>query len=205
MSGCRRARVRGSVFDFDLIRQNVTARQAAERYGLKFGRNGRALCPWHDDHTPDLRFYDESATCFCFACHAGGDAVALTAQLFGLSMADAARKVVSDFRLDIPADAPRPVGPTAAELRRSELQREEERWTFLCDVVREADERLRRVTPENIPDDFDAIVAARARADLELEQMWEETRNVRNKVTTRPIHGGKEPATRAGSSDRYRS
>ena len=43
---------------FELVRQEVTAEDVARLYGLKFGRNGRAVCPWHSDHHPDLRFYE---------------------------------------------------------------------------------------------------------------------------------------------------
>lgn len=158
---------------FDLIRSKVSARAAAEHYGLKFGRNGRALCPWHDDHRPDLKFYDRTASCYCFACGAGGDAVALTAQLFGLSMKDAAAKICADFDLHLDMQAPRAVGPSIAEQRREKQKAERERWSFLCDVIREADELLARATPETISPDFDEIIAARARADIELCQIWD--------------------------------
>lgn len=80
---------------FERIRERVTARDAAAMYGLEIGRSGRARCPWHDDKHPDLAFYDER--CYCHACHEGGDAVALTAKLYGLTPLDAARKVNVDF------------------------------------------------------------------------------------------------------------
>lgn len=57
---------------FDAVRDGVTAEAAAHFYGLQFGRNGRAVCPWHDDHSPDLAFYDGGARCYCHACHGGG-------------------------------------------------------------------------------------------------------------------------------------
>ena len=76
------------------------------------------LCPWHDDHRPDLAFYGER--CYCHACHQGGDAVALTARLHGLTMAEAARKINADFRLGLDLDAPaKPAGPTEAQRRRA--------------------------------------------------------------------------------------
>ena len=84
---------------FDAVRNAVTAEETARAYGLAFGRNGRALCPWHADTHPDLAFYDGGARCYCHACHAGGDSIALTAQLFGLSPLEAARKLNADFHL----------------------------------------------------------------------------------------------------------
>jgi len=158
--------------DFDAIREAVSARDVAERYGLQFGRNGRAVCPWHADHNPDLRFYPDTGTCYCFACHNGGDAVALTAQIFGLSMSDAAAKVCADFGLNLADRAAPRVGPTKQQLRAEKLARERKRWGFLCEVVREADALLAAVSPDAIPADFDRVLEARNRADLELEQLW---------------------------------
>ena len=34
---------------FRVVKDNVTARQVAEYYGMKIGRNGMACCPFHDD------------------------------------------------------------------------------------------------------------------------------------------------------------
>ena len=34
---------------FEVVKENVTARQAAEAYGLKVGRTGMACCPFHSD------------------------------------------------------------------------------------------------------------------------------------------------------------
>lgn len=162
---------------FDVIGSHVTARAAAELYGLHIVRGGRALYPWHDDHNPDLAFY--GARCYCHACHAGGDAVALTAQLHGLSMWKAAQKINADFRLGLNLDAPtRPTGPP--EMQRRQVQREldQRRWGVLCEVVREADARLRTLDGEgekawNNPR-FIAALEARSRANLALDNLWTE-------------------------------
>lgn len=37
---------------FEVVKENVTARQAAEAYGLKVGRTGMACCPFHSDKPP---------------------------------------------------------------------------------------------------------------------------------------------------------
>jgi len=155
---------------FSAIRARVSARDAAEVYGLRFGRNGRAVCPWHEDHNPDLRFYDDGR-CYCFACHAGGDAVALTAQIFGLSMGEAARKVCDDFHLDgntLNAQKPQEKPPKRPDGRAA--------WGFLCDVVHEADTRLEDFSRESAWEnpDFRKILEARTDADTELNQLWEE-------------------------------
>ena len=160
---------------FELVRQEVTAEAAARLYGLKFGQNGRAVCPWHDDHRPDLRFYDDG-TCYCFACHAGGDAIALTEQIFSLTPKAAAERLRQDFHLDQPiSDRPDPTATAKAKQRRDERESERKRWGFLCDVVRQADAELRRFNPETAWDNprFVAVLKAMARADEQLNIMWE--------------------------------
>ena len=63
---------------FEIVKENVTARQAAEAYGLKVGRTGMACCPFHSDKSPSMKL-DERY--YCFGCGATGDAVDLTAKL----------------------------------------------------------------------------------------------------------------------------
>ena len=40
---------------FEIVKENVTARQAAEAYGLKVGRTGMACCPFHSDKSPSMK------------------------------------------------------------------------------------------------------------------------------------------------------
>ena len=79
---------------FEAVKQNVTTRQAAELYGVRVGRNGMAVCPFHNDKNPsmkvDKRFH-------CFACQADGDTVDFVSRLFGLPSKEAAMKIADDF------------------------------------------------------------------------------------------------------------
>lgn len=84
---------------FRNVKSAVTARQAAERYGLKVNRTGMACCPFHDDRAPSLKL-DERY--YCFGCGATGDAVDLTARLLGLSSKEAALLLASDFEIPVP-------------------------------------------------------------------------------------------------------
>ena len=84
------------MIDFNLIKQHVTARQAAETYGLTVRRNGMARCPFHDDKTPSLKL-DERY--YCFGCHATGDAIDFTANFFHIGLREAAEKLAADFSL----------------------------------------------------------------------------------------------------------
>lgn len=89
---------------FEAVRSSVSARQAAEFYGLQFDRPGRkAICPWHDDRHPSLSFKGQN--CKCFACNSGGSAIDLTMHLFGLDLKGAASKLNTDFRLGLDMNA----------------------------------------------------------------------------------------------------
>ena len=55
---------------FSEIKEQLTARQAAEHYGLKVARNGMACCPFHNDKHPSMKV---DSTYHCFGCGAHGD------------------------------------------------------------------------------------------------------------------------------------
>jgi len=79
---------------FQLVKESVTARQAAEAYGLKVNRSGMCCCPFHGDLNPSMKL-DERY--YCFGCGVTGDAIDLTAKLFGINTKAAAEKVAADF------------------------------------------------------------------------------------------------------------
>ena len=93
---------------FSIVKQSVTPVQAASFYGLKVNSRGMCRCPFHDDHTPSLKLYDDHY--YCFGCGATGDVIDLVSQLFDLSPYEAAKKIAEDFGID--PDKP----PTAAAL-----------------------------------------------------------------------------------------
>ena len=88
---------------FEVVKQSVTAREAAELYGIAVGRGGMACCPFHDDRHPsmkvDTRFH-------CFGCGADGDVIDFTARLYDLSPKGAAEKLAQDFGLSYDSKAP---------------------------------------------------------------------------------------------------
>ena len=79
---------------FDAIRGKVTARQAAEYYGLKIERNGMVCCPFHNDRHPSMKVDNRF---HCFGCGADGDTIDFVARYFNLSLKDAAIKLCNDF------------------------------------------------------------------------------------------------------------
>lgn len=81
---------------FETIRANITARMAAEHYGVQVRRNGMACCPFHDDKHPSMKL---DKRYHCFGCQADGDAIDFVRNMFGLPVYEAARKLAEDFEL----------------------------------------------------------------------------------------------------------
>ena len=49
---------------FETVKQTVTTRQAAERYGLSVKQSGMTKCPFHEDHNPSMKVYDRLTLLF---------------------------------------------------------------------------------------------------------------------------------------------
>jgi DNA primase (bacterial type) len=90
---------------FEAVKQSVTTRQAAEHYGIRVGRNGMCVCPFHDDKNPsmkvDRRFH-------CFGCQADGDVIDFVSRLENISPKEAALMLAQDF--SIPYEDKEPPG-----------------------------------------------------------------------------------------------
>ena len=83
---------------FETVKNSVTAREAAERYGLQVHRNGFCTCPFHADHHPSMKV---DRRYHCFGCQADGDVIDFVGRLFNLSPKDAALKLASDFHISL--------------------------------------------------------------------------------------------------------
>ena len=79
---------------FEAVKQSVTTRQAAERYGVRVGRNGMCRCPFHADKNPsmkvDRRFH-------CFGCGADGDVIDFVSRLEQATPKEAALMLARDY------------------------------------------------------------------------------------------------------------
>ena len=89
---------------FEVVKQSVTVREAAEMYGIAVGRGGMACCPFHDDRHPSLKLNEDYF--YCFGCGATGDVTDFTARLYDLSPKEAAEKLAQDFGLSYDSKAP---------------------------------------------------------------------------------------------------
>ena len=141
---------------FEIVKENVNLREAAELYGIDVNRYGKALCPFHNDRHPSLYVADDHY--YCFACGEHGDVIAFVGKLFQLSPYDAARKLMADFHLS--PDKPPSAAALHAKRIRTEAQqlRENERLCFsiLSDyahVLRDWKVRYAPQSPAEAPDE----------------------------------------------------
>lgn len=104
---------------FSTVKTNISTIDAAERYGIEVKRNGKALCPFHNDRHPSL-FVDDDHY-HCYACGEHGDVIDFTSKLYGLSLYDAAKKLAYDF--GIMQDKPPDKILQEKQNRKSEAQR----------------------------------------------------------------------------------
>lgn len=95
---------------FETVKNSVTPRQAAERYGLSVSRSGMVKCPFHDDHKPSMKLNENYY--YCFGCGASGDVIDLTAFLCGVGKYDAAKMLAEDFGLPMAGISPMKTKPS---------------------------------------------------------------------------------------------
>ena len=89
---------------FETVKQSITIREAAERYGIEVKRGGMVCCPFHDDKNPSMKLNKEYF--YCFGCGATGDVIDMASRLYNLSPKEAAEKLAQDFGLIYDSQAP---------------------------------------------------------------------------------------------------
>ena len=107
---------------FEVVKQSVTVREAAEMYGIEVKRGGMACCPFHDDRHPSLKLNEDYF--YCFGCGATGDVIDFTARLYNLSPKEAAEKLAQDFGLAYDSKIP---------IRRTYIRQKSEAQKFMED------------------------------------------------------------------------
>ncbi len=80
---------------FEIVKENVNLREAAELYGIDVNRYGKALCPFHNDRHPSLYVADDHY--YCFACREHGDVIDFVSRLEAVSPKEAALMLAQVF------------------------------------------------------------------------------------------------------------
>ena len=142
---------------FSAVKDSVTVRDVAERFGIPVNRAGMARCVFHRDHTPsmkvDKRFH-------CFGCGADGDVIDFTARLFGLTLREAAERLAASLNeaYDAPQRAKRTHSRPLPVARRSLLQKmknyQNENYRVLCNYLRLLRDWEREYAPKREDEDW---------------------------------------------------
>ena len=112
--------------DYQEVKRQVGMRRAAEFYGYQVDRQGRCLCPFHNDKHPSMKIYPHDKGYYCFSCGSGGDIITFVSRLYGLDNGGAARKLIEDFSLPIKTE-----GLSYREMRERE-KKVRERKRLVC-------------------------------------------------------------------------
>ena len=143
---------------FEAVKQNVTTRQAAERYGIRIRRNGMAVCPFHNDKNPsmklDRRFH-------CFGCQADGDAVDFVSRLFGLPSKEAAMKIADDFGISYDSRQKPSIRPKIREPTPEQKYQQEENHCYkvLTDYFHLLREWKKKYAPKQPDEEWNPLFA----------------------------------------------
>ncbi|MCI7096951.1 MAG: CHC2 zinc finger domain-containing protein [Clostridiales bacterium] len=139
---------------YEIVKANVTVRQAAEHYGVKVQRNGMCCCPFHNDRHPSMKLNEDYF--YCFGCGAHGDVIEFTARLFGLSSLQAAKKLAYDFGIDpdkppVAVALKKPKYPLAKAFQKDEMHCQR----VLCDYLHLLEDWKERYAPSSPEDEWD--------------------------------------------------
>ena len=114
---------------YSQIKEQIGARDVAEHYGMRVGRNGMMICPFHEDTTPSMKvdkYY------YCFGCHDKGDVIRFASKLFDMTPYETALKLVEDMNLKMTSES-RPAARPEAQQNASRKHMEEQRFTQAVD------------------------------------------------------------------------
>ena len=142
---------------FQNVKYGVNCREAAERYGVSVNRQGKALCPFHNDRRPSLYVTDDHY--YCFACGAHGDVIDFAANFFDLPLYEAAQRLAADFGIN--TDRPPTKEILEKRRQRTEAQQLTENERLCFSVLSDYAHVLRDWKVRYAPQSFDEPVHAR--------------------------------------------
>ena len=62
---------------------------------LEFNKFGQAVCPFHADKDPSMKYYPKSNTVYCFGCGRSWDTIQFVREFYGLSFTEAIAKCLA--------------------------------------------------------------------------------------------------------------
>lgn len=137
---------------FEAVKQTVTTRQAADRYGIRVERNEMCRCPFHQDSTPSMKL---DRRYYCFGCGATEDVIDFVSRLRGIGSKEAAILLAQNFTIPHEGSTDKPSKPRQQNIDEQNYQHMEcycfrvllDYYRLLC--------RWKEDTPQTPEDGFD--------------------------------------------------
>ena len=164
---------------FEEVKDRLTMREVAERYGHTPNRKGYICCPFHDEKTPSCKLDDEKGTFYCFGCGAHGDAITFVQLLKGYSPLEAAKDLAAMTGIPVTENDWKPVVKplatpetvTANQMRRHLQQWQQQTFRELLEARNELDEVLKSYSQGHEDARFHAALAIRTEIETVLDEL----------------------------------
>ena len=127
----------------------------------KKGSNYFGLCPFHNEKSPSFSVSPQKQMYYCFGCGATGDAVDLTAKLFGIGLREAAVKLAEDFGLNYDSRQKPSVRPRIREPTPEQKYQKEENHCYkvLTDYFHLLREWEKKYAPKQPDEEWNPLFA----------------------------------------------
>ena len=127
----------------------------------KKGANYFGLCPFHNEKSPSFSVSPSKQMYYCFGCGATGDAVDLTAKLFGIGLREAAVKLTEDFGLNYDSRQKPSVRPRIREPTPEQKYQKEENHCYkvLTDYFHLLREWEKKYAPKQPDEEWNPLFA----------------------------------------------
>jgi len=177
-----------------MVKQSVSALEAAKALGLDPDRYGRCRCPIHGGKDRNLKVFGGTRGYYCFVCHSGGDILDLVGNVNRCGLKEAVAWADGVFHLGLENDdrAAIEAARRASDRRKREqerrdrmLERDFRLWLDAQEVSKEIDQAYEQHRPKK---PGDPITEAFQRAAFAREDM----REIEAELSDRVMKKGKE-------------
>ncbi|MBR6939712.1 MAG: DNA primase [Clostridia bacterium] len=115
--------------------------------GIETGRNGKIICPFHDDRNPSMQV---DRGFYCYGCGEKGDVIDFVSKYYGISVCDAAKRISAEFGLSEDNTLP-PAVHKESEKEMTPREKKSHLMQYLISVEKELNNWLKEYAPG--PDD----------------------------------------------------
>ncbi|HKP34443.1 MAG TPA: DNA primase [Sphingomicrobium sp.] len=95
---------------------------------IRAGREWKACCPFHNEHTPSFTVNDDKGFYHCFGCGAHGDAIRFLTDHRGMPFMDAVKELAGKAGMDVPAADPKAREQAERTATLTEVMAEVAKW-----------------------------------------------------------------------------